>query len=113
MFPGPRGGPLSRDAVRRLVTRHWQAAAGTARHSSKHVTAHTLRHSCAMALLQAGIDLSTIALWLGHEQIATVQIYLHADLTLKEQALAKTGGPQATPRRYRAPDSLIAFLDSL
>ena len=55
--------------------------------------------------LRAGIDLATIALWLGHEHIATVQIYLHADLALKEQALAKAGGPQATPRRYRAPDS--------
>jgi hypothetical protein len=63
--------------------------------------------------LQAGIDLSTIALWLGHEQIATVQIYLHADLALKEKALARSGGPQAAPGRYRAPDSLIAFLDSL
>ena len=114
VFPGPRGRPLSRNAVRRLVTRHWQTAASqclTLR--DKHVTAHTLRHSCAMSLLRAGIDLSTIALWLGHEQIATVQIYLHADLTLKEQALAKTSGPQTTPGRYRAPDTLIAFLDSL
>jgi len=67
VFPGPRGRPLSRDAVRRLVTRHWQTAASqclTLR--DKHVTAHTLRHSCAMSLLRAGIDLSTIALWLGH-----------------------------------------------
>jgi len=114
VFPGPRGGPLSRDAVRRLVTRHWQTAA--IQHPSlrdKHVTAHTLRHSCAMSLLRAGIDLSTIALWLGHEQIATVQIYLHADLTLKERALAKTSNAQTAPGRYRAPDSLIAFLDSL
>jgi integrase/recombinase XerD len=114
VFPGPRGGPLSRDAVRRMVTRHWQAAARTCPSlQAKHVTAHTLRHSCAMALLRAGIDLATIALWLGHEHIATVQIYLHADLALKEQALAKAGGPQATRRRYRAPDSLIAFLNGL
>jgi integrase/recombinase XerD len=114
VFPGPCGGPLSRDAVRRMVTRHWQAAARTRPSlQAKHVTAHTLRHSCAMALLRAGIDLATIALWLGHEHIATVQIYLHADLALKEQALAKAGGPQATPRRYRAPDSLIAFLNGL
>jgi site-specific recombinase XerD len=66
-----------------------------------------------MSLLQAGIDLSTIALWLGHEQIATVQIYLHADLSLKEKAIAKTDSPHAATGRYRAPDSLIAFLDSL
>jgi len=113
LFPGPNG-QLSRDAVRRLVTRHWQTAARDCPPlRDKHVTAHTLRHSCAMSLLRAGIDLSTIALWLGHEQIATVQIYLHADLTLKEQALAKTSGPQTTPRRYRAPDTLIAFLDGL
>jgi integrase/recombinase XerD len=66
-----------------------------------------------MSLLRAGIDLSTIALWLGHEQIATVQIYLHADLSLKEKAIAKTDSPQAAGGRYRARDSLIAFLDSL
>jgi integrase/recombinase XerD len=114
LFPGPRGGPLSRDAVRRLVTRHWQTAARNCPSlQGKHVTAHTLRHSCAMSLLRAGIDLSTIALWLGHEQVATVQIYLHADLALKEQALAKASGPRTKPGRYRAPDSLIAFLDSL
>jgi integrase/recombinase XerD len=115
LFPGPRGTPLSRDAIRRLVTRHWLTAA---EHDpslqAKHVTPHTLRHSCAMSLLQAGIDLSTIALWLGHEGIATVQIYLHADLALKERALARTSQP-GTPgtSRYRAPDSLIAFLQSL
>ena len=66
-----------------------------------------------MALLHAGNDITVIALWLGHEQIATVQIYLHADLTLKEQALAKTTSPQTTPGRYHAPDTLIAFLDGL
>jgi site-specific recombinase XerD len=66
-----------------------------------------------MSLLHAGIDLATIALWLGHEQTATVQIYLHADLALKEQALAKTDGPHTHPGRYQAPDSLLAFLDGL
>ncbi|MEU4245742.1 tyrosine-type recombinase/integrase, partial [Actinoplanes sp. NPDC026619] len=114
LFPGPRGGPLSRDAIRRLVTKHCRAAAAKCPSlKDKHVTPHTLRHSCAMSLLHAGTDPSTIALWLGHEQIATVQIYLHADLSLKEKALAKAGGPQAAAGRYRAPDSLIAFLDSL
>jgi integrase/recombinase XerD len=114
VFAGPRGDPLSRDAVRRLVTRHSQAAAASCPSlKDKNVTPHTLRHSCAMSLLQAGTDLSTIALWLGHEQITTVQVYLHADLALKEKALARTASPHATAGRYRAPDSLIAFLDSL
>jgi integrase/recombinase XerD len=116
LFPGPHGTALSRDAIRRLVHRHWLTAT---RHcpslQTKHVTPHTLRHTCAMSLLQAGIDLSTIALWLGHEGIATTQIYLHADLTLKERALARTN-PQDTTgatRRYRAPDSLMTFLAGL
>jgi site-specific recombinase XerD len=114
LVPGPRGGTLSRDAIRRLVTRHWQTAAtGCPSLQDKHITPHTLRHTCAMSLLHAGVDLSTIALWLGHEQITTVQIYLHADLALKEQALAKTNSPQTRPGRYHAPDTLIAFLDSL
>jgi integrase/recombinase XerD len=115
LFPGPAGAPLSRDAIRRLVTRHWLAAAE--RHRSlqaKRVTPHTLRHSCAMSLLQAGLDLPTIALWLGREQITTVQIYLHADLALKERALARTSPPEIKgARRYRAPDSLLAFLEGL
>lgn len=115
LFPGPAGAPLSRDAIRRLVTRH---ALTAAEHCpslrAKHVTPHTLRHSCAMSLLQAGVDLSTIALWLGHEQITTVQIYLHADLALKERALARTSTPAIRgTRRYRAPDSLLAFLAEL
>jgi site-specific recombinase XerD len=115
LFPGPSGAPLSRDAIRRLVTRHWLTAAERCPSlRAKRVTPHTLRHSCAMSLLQAGIDLSTIALWLGHEGIATVQIYLHADLALKERALARTSTPgtQGTSR-YRAPDSLITFLEGL
>ena len=115
LFPGPAGTPLSRDAIRRLLTRHWLTAAQRCPSlQAKHVTPHTLRHSCAMSLLQAGIDLSTIALWLGHEQIATVQIYLHADLALKERALARTSTPATEgTTRYRAPDSLLAFLEGL
>jgi integrase/recombinase XerD len=67
-----------------------------------------------MTLLHAGIDLSTIALWLGHEQLSTVHIYLHADLALKERALARTSPPGTTPPgRYHAPDTLIAFLAQL
>ena len=72
-----------------------------------------LRHTAAMRLLHAGVDTTVIALWLGHEQVETTQIYLHADLALKEQALARTTPPTAKPGRYRAPDPLLAFLEAL
>ncbi|SMX95406.1 Site-specific recombinase XerD [Brevibacterium sp. Mu109] len=114
LFPGPRGAPLSRDAVRRLVARH--VATATEHCSSlgnKTITVHTLRHTAAMRLLQAGVDTSVIALWLGHEQARTTQIYLHADLQLKERAIARTAQPQVNPGRYRPPDSLLAFLEGL
>ena len=116
LFAGPRGDPLSRDSIRRLVTRHAVAARqACANLTSKKITPHMLRHTCAMNLLQAGVDLSTIALWLGHEGVETTQIYLHADLALKEQALARTRSQQArgSNGRYQAPDSLIAFLAAL
>ena len=66
-----------------------------------------------MRLLHAGVDTSVIALWLGHEQADTTQIYLHADLTLKEKALARTRPPDSTPGRYKPPDQLLAFLEAL
>lgn len=115
LFPGPRGEPLSRDAVRRLVTRHGiTAQQNCPSMRGKRLSPHVLRHSCAMALLQAGVDLSTIALWLGHEGIETTQIYLHADLKLKERAIARTAPPgHSTITRYHADDSLLAFLESL
>jgi site-specific recombinase XerD len=72
-----------------------------------------LRHTAAMQLLQAGVDVSVIALWLGHENIQTTQIYIHADLALKERALARTAPPNTTPGRYRPPDPLLAFLEAL
>jgi len=99
LFATRNGGPLSRDAVAKLV--------------AKHVAPHTLRHSAAMALLHAGVDTSVIALWLGHEDPGSTQPYLHADLTIKEQALARVQPPNTRPGRYRAPDSLLAFLDHL
>ena len=74
---------------------------------------HVLRHSAAMRLLQAGIDTSVIALWLGHEQIETTQIYLHADLEIKERALAKTTPIETKPGRFRPSDTLLAFLEAL
>jgi integrase/recombinase XerD len=114
LFPTSRGRPLSRDAIERRLTKH-HATAARARPSlrDKNVTAHVLRHTAAMRLLRAGVDTSVIALWLGHENVQTTQIYLHADLALKEQALARTTPPHSTPGRYRPPDTLLAFLEGL
>jgi integrase/recombinase XerD len=114
LFPAQSGGRLSRDAVERLVAKH-AAAAETACPSikEKNVTPHTLRHTAAMSLLKAGVDTSVIALWLGHEDPETTQVYLHADMTIKEQALARIQQPGTSPGRYRPPDTLLAFLDNL
>jgi integrase/recombinase XerD len=111
LFPTSRGRALSRDTVGLLITRH-AATAGQSSPSlqAKTITPHTLRHTAAMRLLHAGVDTSVIALWLGHEKTDTVQIYLHADLSLKERALARTTPPGIAPGRYRAPDDLLAFL---
>lgn len=114
LFPSSRRTPLSRDAVARLVTRHTVTARSTCPSlNSKNVTPHVLRHTCAMQLLRAGIDTSVIALWLGHESPKTTQIYLHADLTLKERALARTTPPDVALGRYTPPDTVLAFLESL
>ena len=89
VFPSSRGGHLSADALQRLVSRHAQTASQTCPSlKEKSVTPHTLRHAAAMGLLRRGVDLSVIALWLGHESSETTQIYKHADLQLKERALA-------------------------
>lgn len=114
VFPSSRGGRISEDAVERRVAMH--AAAAQKRCPSlaaKRVTPHTLRHTAAMQLLRSGVDRSVIALWLGHESIETTQIYLHADLRLKEQALARTPSSELRPGRFRPDDALLAFLDSL
>jgi integrase/recombinase XerD len=114
LFPTGKGRQLSRDALEQRLAKH--AAGAAERYPSlrtKRVTPHVLRHAAAMRLLHAGIDTTVIALWLGHEQVETTQIYLHADLALKEQALAKTKPPDGKPGRYRAPDPLLAFLEAL
>jgi integrase/recombinase XerD len=114
LFPAQPGGRLSRDAVERPVARHSATAARTCPSiAEKHVSPHTLRHSAAMSLLKSGAGTSVIALWLGHESPETTQIYLHADMSIKEQALARVQQPGANPGRYRAPDTLLAFLDNL
>ena len=114
LFPSIRGGFLSRDAVEHLVAKH---AATAARQNpslkAKKVSPHVLRHSTAMELLEHGVDRAVIALWLGHEGVETTQMYLHADLRLKEKALLQTTPLGAKPVRYRPDDQLLAFLESL
>ncbi len=114
LFPTGTGGPLSRDAVERRLAKHSaNAAAGCPSLGDKRVSPHVLRHTAAMRLLHAGVDTSVIALWLGHEQLDTTQIYLHADLALKERALARTTPPDTKPGRYRPSDTLLAFRGGL
>ena len=114
LFPSRRGGPLSSDAVAYLVAKYGKGA--SARCPSlrgKRLTPHVLRHTSAMLLRAGGADISMIALWLGHESIESTQVYLHADLALKERALARTTPPGIATGRYRPPDSLLAFLEGL
>lgn len=112
LFPTRRGDALSADAVQHLVAKY-AAASTCASLQAKRVTPHTLRHTAAMRLLHAGVDTTVIALWLGHERAETTQIYLHADLAIKERALARTVPINARCGRYRPSDPLLAFLEAL
>ncbi len=114
LFPTSTGRPLTRKAIGRRITKH--TAHGAERCPSltaKTITPHVLRHTAAMRLLHAGVDTTVIALWLGHEQVETTQMYVHADLALKERALARTKPLDSKPGRYRPPDALLRFLDGL
>jgi site-specific recombinase XerD len=114
LFPTRTGRRLSRDAVEQRVATH--AAAAARRCPSlrgKHLHPHVLRHSCAVSLLQAGVDTSVIALWLGHADVRSTNPYLHADLTIKERALALTAPVSVQPGRYKPPDAILAFLEGL
>ena len=114
LFPTRGGTPLTRDAVAALVEKHSaNAAQCQPTLATKKITPHVLRHSCAMSLLRRGVDRSVIAMWLGHERLDTVSIYIHADMTIKERALARTTPLHVKPGRYRPRDRLLAFLDSL
>ena len=115
LFPTVTGRRLSPDAVEHRLTRHLiPARAACASLRTKRVTMHTLRHSAAMRLLESGTDVTVIALWLGHEQPSTTaSIYLHADMTQKERAIARVTPPDTKPGRYRPPDTLLAFLEAL
>ncbi|MDQ2782517.1 MAG: site-specific integrase [Actinomycetota bacterium] len=114
LFPSRYGTAMSRDALeRRLVKYHAIATHTEPTLGEKKISPHVLRHTCAMRLLAAGVDSTVIALWLGHESVATTQIYIHADLALKEKALARTAPLGTTPGRYHPSDRIMAFLDSL
>jgi site-specific recombinase XerD len=114
LFPTSRGAPLTRDAVARRLTKHAASAAHVCPTlHGKNVTPHVLRHTAAMRLLHAGVDTAIIALWLGHESVETTHIYLHADLAIKERALARTKPSTIKPGRYKPSDALMAFLDTL
>ncbi len=114
LFPSRNGTALSRDAVERRLTTHAATAARVAPTlTEKKISPRVLRHTAAMCPLAAGVDSTVIALWLGHESVATTQIYIHADLALKQQALARTAPLDAGPGRFRPSDTVLAFLDSL
>lgn len=114
LFPGPRGEPLGREAVRYLLAKH--TASATSRCPSlagKNITPHVLRHTCAMRLLESGTDSAVIALWLGHSNPQTTQIYIRAHLAIKERALARSTPPNVRPGRFRPADTLLTFLEGL
>ena len=114
LFPSAAGGRLSPDSVADLLAKHVALACESCPSlQKKHVTPHVLRHSMAMGLLQAGVDRAVIALWLGHESVETTQIYLEANLAMKEEILAKTVPPGGKPGRYRPGDELLSFLKNL
>ena len=114
LFPTTTGRRLSPDAIERRLARQLAVAAMTCPSiATKRITMHTMRHTCAMRLLLAGNDITVIALWLGHEQIATTNIYLHADMSHKQRAIDRTKPLAAQPGRYRPPDPLLAFLEAL
>jgi integrase/recombinase XerD len=114
LFPGARGSRLSSDAVQHLVAKYAAAARRTCPSlAGKRVSPHVLRHTTAMELMQAGVDRTLIALWLGHESVETTQIYLDANLSIKEEALSKTTPIHTKAGRYRPDDDLLTFLKGL
>lgn len=114
LFATRSGKALSRDALEHRLAKYVQMAGDVCPMlMQKSVTMHVLRHSAAMRLLHAGIDTSVIALWLGHENIETTQVYLHADLAIKERALARTRPAETRSGRFRPADKLLAFLEAL
>jgi len=114
LFPNARGGPLSRDGVEYLLAKHVATAVKQCPTlKKKRVSAHVLRHTTAMEMLEYGVDRFVIALWLGHEKVETTQVYLHANMKLKEQALNKAAPFNGRLKRFRPDDELLTFLKGL
>ncbi len=114
LFPTKTGRRLSTDAIEQRVNIHAATAAKYCQSlQAKNLHPHVLRHTCAMALLQAGVDISVIALWLGHADMRSTDAYIHADLSIKERALALTTPVSIKPGRFTPPDPLLTFLESL
>lgn len=114
LFPTRSGRRLSRDAIAQRVQTHATTAATSCPSlTGRALHPHVLRHTCAMSLLQAGVDTSVIALWLGHASPRSTNAYIHADITMKEKALAQAAPLHAKPGRYRPTDKILAFLESL
>lgn len=114
LFCGPHGQPLSRDALEHRLTKHLTtAAANQPSLAAKHVTMHTLRHTAAMNLLAAGVDVSVIALWLGHADTHSTDAYLHADMSIKQAAIDRTRPPNVKPGTYQPQPDILAWLTSL
>lgn len=114
LFPGPSGGHVSRDALKHRLAKHLNTAAKVcASLNNKHVTMHTLRHTAAMRLLHAGVDISVIALWLGHQHTTSTDVYLHADMTVKQTAIDRTRPLQTIPGTFTPKPDILAWLDTL
>jgi site-specific recombinase XerD len=114
LFPTRTGRRLSRDAIERRITIHaTTAAANCPTLAGKKLHPHVLRHTCAMDLLRARVDTAVIALWLGHADIRSTDAYIHADMTIKERALAATAPATIQAGRYQPPDAILAFLENL
>jgi len=114
LFPSTRGTALSQDALQYLLNKHLAVARRRCPSlTSKRITPHVMRHTLAMDLLHHGASATVIALWLGHESSETTSIYLHADMQLKERALAATTAKKVKMPRYRPSDRVMAFLKAL
>jgi site-specific recombinase XerD len=114
LFCGPRGQPLSRDALEHRLAKHLATATTTCPSlAGKHVTMHTLRHTAAMNLLAAGVDVSVIALWLGHADTHSTDAYLHADMAIKQAAIDRTRPPNVKPGTYHPEPDILAWLTAL
>ena len=114
LFVSNRRGRFSRDGIERIVRKYALMASETCPTlKSKRVSPHTLRHSTAMELLRSGVGCTVIALWLGHETVETTQIYLHADMQIKKEAMDRTRTPDVPEGAYRPADELMAFLEAL